>query len=135
MNEAAKLSTHSKMNFMAVYGSLGIVSAAARDQGRRKSLVASGVANALLWTIDHDHRAFGTSLAAKSVSAAVTLIGRNEGGLTLTRETVDVVCRMYHFFWDTTDTDYRSQRDSKAPLSSIIGKAMNIVDVVIADAN
>ena len=51
-------------------------------------LVNVGILEALEYTILHDFQAAGRSLAAQSAGALVTLVGRNEGGKTLSRATV-----------------------------------------------
>ena len=65
----------------------------------------------------------------------MALIGRNEGGLTLTHETVDTVLNVVQMYWDTTSTHYRMKAAAKAPVTKVIGKIQPVVDMVIADAN
>eukprot|EP01047_Picozoa_sp_COSAG01_P064989 COSAG01_NODE_8694_length_2694_cov_71.102890_3_plen_725_part_01 len=136
MNKEAELSakTHSRFH-MTLMGVLRVVVLAAREQSRHKSLLASGVVDALLWTTAHDSVFLGVSLAESSASATVALIGRNEGGLTLTHETVDTVLNVVHMYWDTTSTHYRVKMAAKAPVTKLIGRIQPVVDMVIADAN
>ena len=95
----------------------------------------SGVVDALLWTTAHDYPIIGSSLAEYSAGGMVTLIGRNEGGLTLTRDAIHVVLNSFHDFWNTTSTHWRVKSAAKAPVKKIVGKAQPIVDMVISDAN
>jgi hypothetical protein len=74
-------------------------------------------------------------LAEFSAPASVALIGRNEGGLTLTRETVHSVLNGVQQYWDTTSTHWRVKRAAKAPVTKLVGKIQPVVDMVIADAN
>eukprot|EP01047_Picozoa_sp_COSAG01_P011816 COSAG01_NODE_521_length_15963_cov_76.378530_8_plen_349_part_00 len=88
-----------------------------------------------MWATKHDYPFIGSSLAEYSASTTVALIGRNERGLTLSRDTVDKVLNGFHTYWDKTSTHWRVQRNAKASVQSIIGKAQPVVDMVIADAN
>ena len=63
------------------------------------------------------------------------MIGKNEGGLTLTRGAVNVVLNGFQEFWNTTSTHWRVKSAAKAPVKKIVGKAQPIVDMVISDAN
>eukprot|EP01047_Picozoa_sp_COSAG01_P013145 COSAG01_NODE_610_length_14860_cov_222.563647_4_plen_1950_part_00 len=135
INQEAALSAQPQMIFTAIQVPAKVVGIAAREQSRRKALLASGVVDALLWTTAHDYPLIGTTLAEHTASASVTLVGRNEGGLTLTRETVDCVLDSVHQFWDTTSTHWRVTAATKAPVTKLVGRVQPIVDMVIADAN
>eukprot|EP01047_Picozoa_sp_COSAG01_P081880 COSAG01_NODE_16511_length_1230_cov_3.355438_1_plen_409_part_11 len=135
VNREAELSAKPQVLWVVLGGALKVVVLAAREQSRHKSLLASGVVDALLWTTAHDSVFTGASLAESSASATVALIGRNEGGLTLTHETVDTVLNVVQMYWDTTSTHWRVKSAAKAPVTKVIGKIQPVVDMVIADAN
>eukprot|EP01047_Picozoa_sp_COSAG01_P022601 COSAG01_NODE_1347_length_10632_cov_29.175370_3_plen_2601_part_00 len=135
MNKEAELSAKPQVVWAVLIGVLRVVVLAAREQFRHKSLLASGAVDALLWTTAHDSVFTGASLAESSASTTVALIGRNEGGLTLTHETVDTVLNVVHMYWDTTSTHWRVKSAAKAPVTKLIGKIQPVVDMVIADAN
>ena len=77
----------------------------------------------------HDFTCFGVNIAAVAASAAVGLIGRNEGGLTLSREVVDAVLRdfMTYFVPNTRRGRYEPKR--------ALDPAQAVVNMVISDAN
>ena len=104
-------------------------SKAALDSSRHEVLLATGVADSLLYAAAHDFVRLGASLAAYAASGAVNLIGRNEGGLTLSREAADSVLRNFksYFVPNTRRGNYTATR----PLSG----AKAIVNMVISDAN
>eukprot|EP01047_Picozoa_sp_COSAG01_P076701 COSAG01_NODE_13559_length_1567_cov_7.455722_1_plen_522_part_11 len=135
VNKEAGLAAQPKMMWQMIMNALKVVAWAAREQSRHKSLLASGVVDALLWATEHDHVCVGTSLADYSASATVALIGRNEGGLTLTRETVNTVLNVVQQYWDTTSAHWIVIQRTKASATKLIGKVQPIVDMVIADAN
>eukprot|EP01047_Picozoa_sp_COSAG01_P072117 COSAG01_NODE_11381_length_1948_cov_3.327204_1_plen_525_part_10 len=112
-----------------------IITVGARDQSRHDALIASGVVDALLWTTAHDFKIFGSNIATATAGASVALIGRNEGGLTLTREAVTNVLDSVHLFWGSSSNAMQSSLTLKASVTKIVGRALPIVDMVIADAN
>ena len=135
INKEAELSAQPTITWFPFSVAMKIVGVAAREPSRHESLLASGVVDALLWTTAHDYPHVGSSLAEYSAGATVALIGRNEGGLTLTRDAIHVVLNGFHDFWNTTSTHWRVKSAAKAPVKKIVGKAQPIVDMVISDAN
>eukprot|EP01047_Picozoa_sp_COSAG01_P054828 COSAG01_NODE_6039_length_3884_cov_2.766975_1_plen_928_part_00 len=135
VNKEAELSAQPRMTWYPFHCAAKIVQVAAREPARHTMLLASNVVDALMWTTAHDYPFVGSGLAEYSAGTTVALIGRNEGGLTLSQHTVDVVLNSFHDFWNTTSTHWRVMRSAKAPVKSIVGKAQPIVDMVIADAN
>ena len=123
------------MAFYPFQAAVRMISAAAREPSRHESLLASGVVDALLWTTAHEYPHLGTGLAEYSAGATVALIGRNEGGLTLTQDAIHVVLNAFHDYWNITSTHWRVKAAAKAPVKKIVGKAQPIIDMVISDAN
>eukprot|EP01047_Picozoa_sp_COSAG01_P081473 COSAG01_NODE_16258_length_1254_cov_1.305628_1_plen_350_part_10 len=134
VNMEAKLSRNERMPFAMFSTSCKMIQIAAREQSRHKALLKSGVVDALMFAVANDFPFIGSSLAEYCAGTTVALIGRNEGGLTLSRGTVDKVLLGFHQFFDTTSTHWRVRRCAAAPVKSIVGKAQPIVDMVIADA-
>ena len=91
MNRAARMSCFSKMPFMPVYASLGIVASACSTPGQRAKYLSAGMAEAALFAVENNFSHLDLSLATPAAMMAVNLIGHNEGGLTLTRAAVDAV--------------------------------------------
>eukprot|EP01047_Picozoa_sp_COSAG01_P038713 COSAG01_NODE_3157_length_6489_cov_11.663380_2_plen_992_part_00 len=135
INREAELSAQPRMPWHVFAYGVRLVAMATREQSRHKALLNSGVVDALLWTTANDFTMMGVSLSESSASATVALIGRNEGGLTLSQDTIWVVLDSVHDFWNTTGTHWRVKMATKAPVKKIVGKALPIVDMVIADAN
>ena len=129
VNQAAELSAQSRMPFLCFLLAALVVGKAALDASRHSSLLATGVAEALLYAVAHDYIAMGASIAASAASAAVNLIGRNEGGLTLSRAAAESVLRDFETFF--VPNTRRGNYPSKRPLCP----AKAIVNMVISDAN
>ena len=70
MNKEAELSAKPQVIWGVLVAALRVVVLAAREQSRHKSLLASGVVDALLWTTAHDSVFIGASIAESSASAA-----------------------------------------------------------------
>eukprot|EP01047_Picozoa_sp_COSAG01_P025923 COSAG01_NODE_1653_length_9619_cov_43.055573_3_plen_686_part_00 len=135
VNQEAQMSAQPQMILFAVIVAAKVVGIAARDPSRHEALLASGVVDALLWTNAHDYSRAGLRLTDYTAGPSVALIGRNEGGLTLTRETVEGVLDSVHQYWDGTSTHWRVKVAAKAAVTKLVGKVQPIVDIVIADAN
>ena len=74
--------------------------------------------------------------AADAAAACVSLLGRNEGGLTLDKGTVDAVLNEVHTYFDTSPTaNWLAKKRSRAPARKTAGKVQLVTDMVIADAN
>ena len=129
VNQEAELSAECKFPFIPYYLSAALLSKAALDSSRHEMLLATGVAESLLYATAHDFVRVGISLAASAASAAVNLIGRNEGGLTLSREAADSVLRDFktYFVPNTRRGNYTALR--------LLPAAKAIVNMVISDAN
>eukprot|EP01048_Picozoa_sp_COSAG05_P029745 COSAG05_NODE_9956_length_591_cov_1.101626_1_plen_197_part_11 len=91
--------------------------------------MATGVVEALLYAAAHDFPMISLSIAAQSAAAVVSLIGRNEGGVTLSREAADSVLRDFSSFF--VPNTRRGKYSPKRPLNP----AKAIVNMVISDAN
>ena len=135
INKEAELSAQSTCQYLVCVCPVRIVALAARDLSRHSSLLASGVVDALLWTTKHDYPFVGTGLAEYSAGASVALIGRNESGLTLTREAIECILRGFSEFWNTASTHWRVKAAAKAAVKKIVGKALPLVNMVVADAS
>eukprot|EP01048_Picozoa_sp_COSAG05_P005418 COSAG05_NODE_321_length_11453_cov_62.107539_2_plen_2300_part_00 len=135
INQEAELSTQKTMPWVSVGWAAKIVDVAAREQSRHESLLASGVVDALMWTTAHDCVWVGASLASYTAGPMVALIGRNEGGLTLTREAIDAVLDGLHSYFDYGSSDFLTMGRLKHPVVHIIARALPIVDITISDAN
>ena len=130
VNQEAQLSDAPVVRLhMQVYLSLSVLAVACRDPGRHESLLKSGVVDALLYASAHDSSFLSTSHAAIASTAAVSLIGRNEKGLTLSRDAVGHVLKSFASFFDP------SERYFKYPVKRVLLPAQGVADVSIADAN
>ena len=89
------------MCFAVVAYPVALVELAANDESQHSLLFASGVMEALEYGIMHDFTLFGMSVSAYAAGAAVALVGKQEGGRTLSREAVFAVLkRLHEFFTD-----------------------------------
>eukprot|EP01048_Picozoa_sp_COSAG05_P004418 COSAG05_NODE_237_length_13170_cov_25.700558_5_plen_1165_part_00 len=129
VNKEAELSAQARMSFWSFYSAARLVSKAVDDTSRHAALLATGVVEPLLYMTAHGFTFIGTSLGASAASVAVNLIGRNEGGLTLSREAVDSVLRDFQSFFVPN-----TRRGRYAP-NRALTVAKSIVSMVISDAN
>ena len=93
-------------------------------------------AEALLWASRNTFAWTGSDTATYAAMTCVSLLGRNEGGLTLDKETVDCVIRSVHRYFDTSPSaDWITKGNARAPAKRAAGKLKLLVDMVIADAS
>merc|ERR1711969_272478 len=85
VNASAGLSARPTMSFWAVTYSLQLVETAARAESHAASLLDSGVLDALDYACVNDFSYIGASVVSNAAGAVVALVGRNEGGKTLSR--------------------------------------------------
>ena len=99
VNASAGLSSLPTMSFVVFYHAFGIVEAAAKHQSQHGTLLDSGVADALEFGCLHDFTLAQISTSAAAAGAIVALLGRNEGGKTLSRDAVfSIVASTWMFF-------------------------------------
>eukprot|EP01047_Picozoa_sp_COSAG01_P026761 COSAG01_NODE_1735_length_9365_cov_3.816318_10_plen_616_part_00 len=135
VNHEMELSAKTHMIWCPFGGAGRIICLAVREPLQHERLLQAGVVQALLWTTAHDFLCFGVSISHSAAIASVALIGRNEGGLTLTRESVNTILDEVHHFWAGASTSYRAKMAMKAPVKKLLGRVLPVADVVIADAN
>ena len=123
------------MSWHAIARPAKLINMAAQDPTRHESLLAAGVVDALLWTTANNYSFVGVGIARDTAAACTALIGRNETGLTLTREAIDFILDSFHVYFDRVSTHFVVKRAAKQGAKSMIGVALPIVDVVIADAS
>eukprot|EP01047_Picozoa_sp_COSAG01_P071725 COSAG01_NODE_11210_length_1981_cov_2.139214_2_plen_186_part_01 len=69
-------------------------------------------------------------------TASVSVLGRNEGGLTLDKGAVDAVLKSVHRYFDKSPTaDWMAKSRLRAPARKVASKVQQVVNMVIADAN
>ena len=129
VNASAGLSARPTMSWMAVYSAQSIVEAAARVESHAASLLESGVVEALDYACVNDFGFVGASVSSYAAGALVALVGRNEGGKTLSRSTVNAVLDTLADHFDSTHWRITS------PASRMMSYLRRITTVAIADAN
>ena len=70
-----------------------------------------------------------------SICFRPALIGRNETGLTLTKEAINAVLDQVHQFFDQASTEWRVKKAKKMTAQGIVAKVLPVLDVVISDLN
>ena len=135
VNKEAQLSAQPCMPWIAIGKPAKLVNVAAQDPTRHESLLASGVVDSLLWTTANNYLFTGVGIAKDTAAACTALIGRNETGLTLTREAIYFILDSFHLYFDRVSTNWLVKRSAKQGAKSMIRVALPIVDVVIADAS
>ena len=91
------------MSFFAVRQALGLVETAARVELHAASLVEAGVLEALDYACVNDFSYIGMSVSSDAAGAAVALVGRNEGGKTLSPTNVSTVLDSLAHYFDATN--------------------------------
>eukprot|EP01047_Picozoa_sp_COSAG01_P012468 COSAG01_NODE_563_length_15451_cov_70.726225_6_plen_935_part_00 len=118
-----------------------VVSSAAQEERRRESMVASGVVAPLTYIATGNDYSFVQSLPEYAALATVALVGRNERGVTLTREVVYVVLDAIHVFFPAVAPDpsnpknFLAVKNAKAPPNKILARVKPATVLIIADAN
>eukprot|EP01045_Picozoa_sp_COSAG04_P016368 COSAG04_NODE_1360_length_7092_cov_12.824825_1_plen_1672_part_10 len=129
VNASACLSARPTMCFYAVGCAMGLVETAARVESHAASLLDSGVLEALDYGCVNDFSYAGGSLSNYAAGAVVALVGRNEGGKTLSRSTVAAVLDAFDTYFDPTHWRYSN------PASRVLLYIRRVATVAIADAN
>eukprot|EP01045_Picozoa_sp_COSAG04_P014482 COSAG04_NODE_1088_length_8335_cov_16.006071_2_plen_1430_part_00 len=129
VNASAGLSARPTMNFYAVAYALILVETAARVESHAASLLDSGVLEALDYACVNDFSYIGISVSSYAAGALVALVGRNEGGKTLSRLTVDAVLDGFATFFDPAHWRYSN------PAARVLPITRRVSTVAIADAN
>eukprot|EP01045_Picozoa_sp_COSAG04_P027049 COSAG04_NODE_3884_length_2450_cov_5.538069_1_plen_816_part_11 len=129
VNASAGLSARPTMSFIAVNYALQLVEQAARVQSHATSLLDSGVLEALDYACVNDFSYVGTSVSSNAAGAVVALVGRNEGGKTLSRSTVDAVLSVFGAYFDPTSWRYANLASRVLPI------VRRVATMAISDAN
>jgi hypothetical protein len=106
-----------------------VVEVAARDESQHSLLLASGAVEALEYGIMHDFSCIGLSVPAYAAGAAVGLVGKQEGGRTLSREAVFAVLEKLQLYVTDGGTFAR------APVKTVLVSFERVVTLSISDAN
>ncbi|MDE0916494.1 MAG: hypothetical protein OSB57_15075, partial [Planctomycetota bacterium] len=136
VNRDAKLSAQEQFSFFNFYGCFSIISSAAKDPKHHPALMPC--AEALLWAISNvAFQYLGINLAEASANACVSLLGKNEGGLTLDKAAVAIVLQTVHRYFDTSPTaDWLTKMSAREKSGKAVAGAVQlVVDMVIADAS
>jgi len=134
VNLEAKLSAQDRFSWGSICCAFLIADRAARDPAHHPALLPC--AEALLWTSANGFAFVGADIADYAAMTCVSLLGRNEGGLTLDKGTVDCVLKNVHRYFDTSPTaDWRSKNSVRKSASHAAPQVRLVADMVIADAN
>ena len=134
VNCEAKLSQQQRFSFHSFQGPLLLLGRAARDTAHHPAVMPA--AKSLLWAAGNGYMWIGQSTAEQAAMACVSLLGRNEGGLTLDQATVGCVLTNTHRFFDTSPTaDFQTKMKIRETAKKVIPKVQLMVDMVIADAS
>eukprot|EP01048_Picozoa_sp_COSAG05_P017337 COSAG05_NODE_2348_length_3195_cov_99.185185_4_plen_147_part_00 len=134
VNFEAKLSQQQRFSFQSFLGPLVLLGRAARDSAHHPALMPA--AKALLWAAGNGYTWIGQSTAEQAAAACVSLLGRNEGGLTLDQATVGCVLNNTHRYFDASPTaNWITKMNLRAPAKKATPKVQLVVDMVIADAS
>eukprot|EP01050_Picozoa_sp_SAG11_P005098 SAG11_NODE_345_length_10432_cov_276.637956_3_plen_1926_part_00 len=131
LNESAKLSGQDTMSFFPIVMAYIVLEVAAQDEAQHKMLLDANVLAALEHSSAHDFVFGGISLAPYAAGTAVSLVGKNEGGKTLTKQTILVVLRDLKLNLGTSGRHFRSTKQPAAH----VPKVRRVATIAISDAN
>eukprot|EP01046_Picozoa_sp_COSAG06_P049445 COSAG06_NODE_7614_length_2439_cov_1.950855_1_plen_612_part_10 len=131
LNAAANLSGRETMSFVPMLAAHVLIEAAANDPLQQAFLLEAGVMGALEYGCMHDFPRIGGSLsiATNSAGAAVALVGRNEGGHTLSRAAVVAIVEGLRKYFNTNGVHFET-----SPKVVLIALS-RIATMAISDAN
>ena len=93
-------------------------------------------AEALLWAAGNGFSFEGQNSADYAATACVSLLGRNEGGLTLDKQSVSAVLGSVHRYFNTSPTaDWITKMSVRHPAAKVTPKVKLVVDMVVADSS
>eukprot|EP01047_Picozoa_sp_COSAG01_P075465 COSAG01_NODE_12941_length_1659_cov_152.476282_2_plen_102_part_01 len=94
-------------------------------------IISSGVVDALLYASENEFagRRFDLSIVSVASKVAVNLIGRNEGGLTLSIEAVNAVLDELSGYFDP------ESRYGKRHVRRVLPVAKSVVHMVVSDVH
>jgi len=107
----------------------GINEAASKSKSIHPMLLEPSVLDALEHACEHDFKVVGKSLAAQAAGTLVALVGRNEGGKTLSRTAIHSVMADLK-----ANLNFDGFRKSKS-LTSILTAVKNVATMAVSDTN
>eukprot|EP01045_Picozoa_sp_COSAG04_P020655 COSAG04_NODE_2136_length_4725_cov_8.089710_5_plen_950_part_01 len=129
MNASAGLSARPAMSFLSIVYSLALLEQGARVESHAASMLESGVIEALDFACANDFSFMFVSVSSNAAGAAVALVGRNEGGKTLSGSTVAAVLDYLAIYFDPAHFRYTN------PALRVMTAIHRVATVAIADAN
>ena len=129
MNASAGLSARPTMSFMVVTGALWLLETAAKVESHAASMLDSGVIEALDYACLNDFTFSGMSVFSGAAGALLALVGRNEGGKTLSLSSVNAVLDIFVNYFDPSDLRYT------IATAKVVSSARRIATMAISDAN
>ena len=134
VNMAAQLTAQDRCSFFGLVWSFFVIGQAAREPARHSVLMPC--AEALLWATANGFKSCGLDSAESAAVCCVALLGRNEGGLTLDKATVDCVLHSMQRCFDVSPTaDWYTKSVSRRPAKRVVPAVQLVVDMAVADAN
>ena len=129
VNASAQLCAQDTMSFWPILSSLGVVEAAAKDLSQQRFLLDLGVDEALEYACVNDFTFTGRSVANVAAGAMVALVGRNEGGKTLNKDTVDAVLNFLALYFQADHPAFNR------PATTVVLPLTTVVTMAISDVN
>ena len=118
------------MPWHCFWWSVVVIGRAARDTTLHPTLMP--VAEHLQWACTSKFEYITTPFAQHAATGTVSLLGGNEGGLTLSKEAIEVVLRSVHFYFDHYGAHPNSKLWSRLPAAKATPKLKLVLDMVIA---
>ena len=129
VNASAGLSGHPTMCWLSVYSALALLMAVTRVESHAAAMLESDVIEALDYACINEFTYNHASVSANAAGALVALVGRNEGGKTLSRSAVSAVLSALDVCFDETNLRYSYS------CIRILADLRRIATMTISDAN
>eukprot|EP01045_Picozoa_sp_COSAG04_P003348 COSAG04_NODE_135_length_23774_cov_40.993918_11_plen_2893_part_00 len=129
VNASEGLSARPTMSLLPVAMALQLVETAARVESHAASLLDSGVIESLEYACVNEFSYSSFAVSNYAAGAVVALVGRNEGGKTLSRSTVNAVLDSHASYFDPTHWRHTN------PAARVLPTIRRVATVAIADAN
>ena len=129
MNAAAGLSSRDTMSFMPICFALVLLDAATKEKSQQAFLLEAGVMDALEYACAHDFPFANMGIANYGAGGAVALVGRNEGGKTLSRKGVNSIAKTLQRYFEADNMFI------EAAAKSVLASLSRVVTMTISDAN
>eukprot|EP01050_Picozoa_sp_SAG11_P024591 SAG11_NODE_5286_length_1606_cov_1.529529_1_plen_442_part_01 len=130
MIQTARLSSGDTMSLHLFMFNCQVLECAAKDETQHPALLSAGVVDALEYVCANDFTVMSFTIASYAAGAVTALVGRNEEGKTLSRETVFAVLSRAAAWFDEKHYSF-----SSPPAKALSSLSPRVLTMAISDTN